>query len=71
MDNIFDNLKDSFNDLNKLKSSLLSSSINGLNELEKIKSSNDMPENLKKDLDEHLAKAQKKINELKDLTNGN
>lgn len=71
MDNIFDNLNDSFKDLNKLKSSLLSSSINGLNELEKIKSSNDIPEDLKRDLDENLAKAQKKINELKDLTNGN
>lgn len=71
MDNIFNNLKNSFKDLNKLKGSLLSSSINAINELEKIKASSDIPKEMKKDFDDSLAEAQKKINEFKALTNGN
>jgi hypothetical protein len=71
MDSIFDNLKDSFKDLNKLKGSLLSSSMNAINELEKIKASSDIPEEMKKDFEDSLTEAQKKINEFKALTNGN
>jgi len=71
MDDIFDNLKESFKDLNKLKGSLLSNSVNALNELEKIKSRSDIPEDIKKDFESSLIETQKKINEFKKLTNAN